>query len=111
VRNLMRTSSVAWPMLGLSCLLVLGCGDDEGSPSSPTAPTATDSAPTSSACVVGQVLRPGDSCTVGSDRFEVLSDGRGRYGCCITAGTGVNINGFVANRISGTNNWRVEQVP
>ena len=65
----------------------------------------------SSACFVGQVLRPGDSCTVGSDRFEVLSDGRGRYGCCITAGTGVNISGFVANRISGTNNWRVEQVP
>ena len=65
----------------------------------------------SSTCVVGQELRPGDSCTVGSDRFEVLSDGRGRYGCCITAGTGVNINRFVANRIGGTNNWRVERVP
>ena len=65
----------------------------------------------SGACFVGQELNPGDFCTVGSERFEVLADGRGRYGCCITAGTGVNINGFRANRISGTDTWRIEAVP
>ena len=60
------------------------------------------------ACRVALTLGPGGSCDVGSDRFEVLSDGRGRYGCCITAGTGVNVNGFRASRISGTNNWRID---
>ena len=63
------------------------------------------------ACRVELTLGPGGSCDVGSDRFEVLSDGRGRYGCCITAGTGVNVNGFRASRISGTNNWRIEALP
>ncbi|MCY3732332.1 MAG: hypothetical protein OXF98_13415, partial [Rhodospirillaceae bacterium] len=63
------------------------------------------------ACTVDLRLGPGGSCDVGSDRFQVLSDGRGRYGCCITAGTGININGFRANRISGTDNWRVEALP
>ena len=63
------------------------------------------------ACTVDLRLGPGGSCDVGSDRFEVLSDGRGRYGCCITAGTGININGFRANRISGTDNWRIEALP
>ena len=63
------------------------------------------------ACTVDLRLGPGGSCDVGSDRFEVLSDGRGRYGCCITAGTGISISGFRANRISGTDNWRIEAVP
>lgn len=63
------------------------------------------------ACRVGLTLGPGGSCDVGSDRFEVLSDGRGRYGCCITAGTGINVNGFRASRISGTNDWRVDALP
>ena len=72
------------------------------------APTTGSSSGT---CFVGQELRPGDSCTVGSDRFQVLSDGRGRYGCCITAGTGININGFRASRISGTDNWRIDALP
>jgi len=63
------------------------------------------------ACRVGLTLGPGGSCDVGSDRFEVLSDGRGRYGCCITAGTGINVNGFRANRISGTDNWRIDALP
>jgi len=63
------------------------------------------------ACRVGLTLGPGGSCDVGSDRFEVLSDGRGRYGCCITGGTGINVNGFRANRISGTNDWRVDALP
>ncbi len=63
------------------------------------------------ACTVGLRLGPGGSCDVGSERFQVLSDGRGRYGCCFTAGTGININGFRANRISGTDNWRIEALP
>ena len=65
----------------------------------------------SGACFVGQELNPGESCTAGSERFEVLDDGRGRYGCCITAGTGITVGGFSAKRISGTDTWRIEAVP
>ena len=57
------------------------------------------------------LLGPGGSCDVpGGDRFEVLEDGRGRYGF-ITAGTGITINQFSASRISGTDNWRIESLP
>lgn len=62
-------------------------------------------------CTIGMRLGPGGSCDVGSDRFQVLSDGRGRFGCCITAGTGINANGFRASRISGTDNWRIDALP
>ncbi|MYD63382.1 MAG: hypothetical protein F4W91_20290 [Gemmatimonadetes bacterium] len=62
-------------------------------------------------CTVGLVLGPGGSCDVGSDRFQVLSDGRGRYGSGITAGTGITLNDFKATRISGTNNWRIDGLP
>lgn len=62
------------------------------------------------ACRVGQVLGPGDACLVGSERFEVLADGRGRFGS-ITAGSGITINRFSAQRISGTDNWRIVSVP
>ena len=61
-------------------------------------------------CRVGQVLGPGESCTVGSDRFEVLPDGRGRMGF-ITAGTGITISRFSASRIPGTITWRIDPVP
>ena len=61
-------------------------------------------------CRVGQILNPGDSCTVGSDRFEVLPDGRGRFGF-ITAGTGITINRLSVNRIPGTNTWRIDSLP
>ena len=61
-------------------------------------------------CRVGMVLGPGGSCDVGTDRFQVLADGRGRFSF-ITAGTGITINEFRATRISGTNNWRIEGVP
>ena len=63
-----------------------------------------------SACRVGQVLSPGDSCTVGGETFEVLSDGSAMFGCCITVGQGITINNFRASRISGTNNWRIDSV-
>ena len=65
----------------------------------------------SGACFVGQELNPGKSCTVGAERFEVLEDGRGRYGCCITAGTGISVGGFSAQRIAGTDTWRIDAVP
>ena len=69
-----------------------------------TVAAATTSA---GACEVGQVLSPGESCTVGSDRFEVLSTGQGRLGF-ITAGTGITINNFSASRIPGTDTWRID---
>ena len=72
-----------------------------------TVAAATTSA---GSCRVGQILGPGDSCTIGSDLFEVLSDGRGRLGF-ITAGTGITVNRFSASRIPGTNTWRIDSVP
>jgi len=70
------------------------------------------------ACVVGLELSPGQFCTVdiprvsvGSNRFEVRSDGFGCYGGSICAGTGLNLSGFRATRISGTDNWRIEALP
>lgn len=65
------------------------------------------------ACRAGMVLGPGDSCTVGSERFEVLPDGRGRLGF-VTAGTGIYITvqdlSFAATRIPGTDTWRIDSV-
>ncbi len=105
---------------GLLAVAVLpfGCGDDPTP--SPTSPTITTTPPTttattttaSDACTVGQVVRPGQSCTFGSDRFEVGSNG---LGCVsngsVCAGTRLNINGFEASRISGTDNWRIDALP
>ena len=71
----------------------------------------------SDACRVGQELGPGDYCTVdipnisvGSNRFEVQADGRGCYGF-ICSGQSMNLNGFMASRISGTLRWRIDAVP
>ena len=71
----------------------------------------------SDACRVGQELDPGDYCTVdipgvslGSNRFEVRSDGRGCYGS-ICAGQSLNLNGFRASRIAGTSRWRIDAIP
>ena len=69
------------------------------------------------ACFVGQELSPGQSCTVdipnvnvGSNRFEVRSDGFGCYGN-ICAGTGMDLNGFQASKIEGTSRWRIDGLP
>ena len=69
-------------------------------------------------CVVGLELSPGQFCavdipgvSVGSNRFEVRSDGRGCYGASICAGNSLNLNGFRASRISGTNRWRIDALP
>jgi len=62
-------------------------------------------------CELEMLLGPGGSCDVpGGERFEVLDDGRGRYGF-ITAGTGITSNRFSARRVSGTDNWRIESLP
>ena len=72
---------------------------------------------TGDACSVGQELSSGQSCTVdipnvnvGSNRFEVRSDGSGCYGN-ICAGTSVNLNGFQASKIAGTSRWRIDALP
>ena len=68
-----------------------------------------------SACRVGMVLSPGDSCTVGEHRFSVTSGGRGCYrgpGLSLCAGGGsIPYNGFRASKISGTNDWRIDALP
>lgn len=62
-------------------------------------------------CELDMLLGLGGSCDVpGGERFEVLDDGRGRYGF-ITAGTGITINRFSVKRVSGTDNWRIESLP
>ncbi len=68
------------------------------------------------ACTVGQVVRPGNACRVGTHRFEVLVDGRARYHGVVTVTLGLNqtritVNGFSAERISDTNDWRVVSLP
>ena len=77
----------------------------------------TAAAAQSDACRVGQELGPGDYCTVdipnvsvGTDRFEVRSDGTGCYGF-ICSGRSVNLNGFEASRITGTSRWRIDALP
>ena len=72
--------------------------------------TVPATALSSSACSVGQELNPGESCTVGSDRFEVLENGSGRLGN-VTAGAGILVDDFSARRISGTDTWRILTVP
>ena len=71
----------------------------------------------SDACRVGQELDPGDYCTVdipginvGTNRFEVTSEGRGCYGG-ICAGRSLNLSGFEASRITGTSRWRIDALP
>ena len=71
----------------------------------------------SDACRVGQELDPGDYCTVnipnvsvGTDRFEVRSDGTGCYGF-ICSGRSIDLNGFEASRITGTSRWRIDALP
>ena len=51
-------------------------------------------------CEVGMELGPGGSCDVpGGERFQVLENGSGQYGCCFTVGNSININRFSARRI------------
>ncbi len=68
-------------------------------------------------CRVDQVLSPGQSCSVdvpgvsvGSNVFEVTSDGRGCFGS-ICSGGSININGFRASRVEDTSNWRIDSLP
>ena len=68
------------------------------------------------ACFVGQVLSPGQSCTlndipginVGSNTFRVTSEGRGCVGG-ICAGTGLNLNDFSATKSGDT--WTIVSLP
>ena len=71
----------------------------------------------SDACRVGQELDPGDYCTVdipgvnvGTNRFEVRSDGQGCYGS-ICSGQSLNLSGFRASRAAGTSRWRIDALP
>ena len=59
-------------------------------------------------CFVGQELRPGQSCTYGSNTFRVTSAGQGCVGG-ICAGTGLYLNDFSATRSGDT--WTIVSVP
>ena len=62
------------------------------------------------ACTVDLVLGPGGACDIGSERFRILSDGRGRYGS-ISSGQGIATDGFGASRIPSSDAWRIAVVP
>ena len=70
-------------------------------------------------CRIAMELGPGESCTVDipfitgtSNVFEVKADGSACWGggFCATTG-GLNLNGFEANRIQGTDRWRIDGLP
>ena len=91
---------------GLSATLSFSVTVEE--PPRPAGPITTHAG----SCELEMLLGPGGSCNVtGGERFRVLENGRGQYGCCITAGTGITINRFSAKRVSGTDNWRIESLP
>ena len=78
---------------------------------------AAPGAAQSDGCRVGQELGPGDYCTVdipnisvGTNRFEVRSDGHGCYGG-ICSGNAMNLNGFEASRITDTSRWPIDALP
>ena len=108
------------PVEGGTATVTVTARDPGGlSAAQPIAVTVTGGGPPpGGACVAGMVLSPGQFCTVdipgfsfGSNRFEVTSDGRGCYGGSFCAGNSLNLNGFRASRISGTDNWRIDAVP
>ena len=67
-------------------------------------------------CTVGQVLGPEQECSVGTDTFEVMSDG---FGCLIEpdgvnrkcSNNEVTKGGFSASNIDDTLNWRIDSMP
>ena len=79
-----------------------GCGDDMMEPGD--------------TCNVGQVLGPGQECSVGGDTFEVMSDG---FACLIEpdglswecSNNEVTKGGFSASNIDDTLDWRVDSMP
>ena len=90
-------------------------GDLPATTSSQAVPTTTRVTTTSAAapvgaCRTGQVLSPGDSCTVDSNVFEVRSDGSACYGGGICVGTGLQLNQFQASRVAASDDWRIESV-
>ena len=72
------------------------------------------------ACAAGLELSPGQFCSVHipgivlssaqRKRFEILDDGRGCYGD-FCAGFGLNLNGFRASKVWGTDRWRIDALP
>lgn len=97
---------------------LVGCSDN-ASPASPSSRLAPASpVPTFSnlgSCRAGMTVRPLESCAVTSVYvFKVMSDGRGCYpgdNSCASGGFSGSIGNvsFEAERISGTNNWRIEK--
>ena len=72
--------------------------------------------PTGPACTVGQLLSPGEFCTVvipgfslTDNRFRVTSDGRGCYEVLCVDGS-LSLNGFVATKQSD-GRWRIDALP
>ena len=71
---------------------------------------------TGPACTVGQLLSPGEFCTVvipgfslTDNRFRVTSDGRGCYEVLCVDGS-LSLNGFVATKQSD-GRWRIDALP
>ena len=81
-------------------------------------PATTTRPASGGACRSGQVLSPGDFCTVAvpnvssdSNRFEVQPDGSACYGGGVCLGQGIQMGQFSAKRIAGGKDWRIESAP
>ena len=104
-------------------LATMNCGGGDKNPvdSNPPIPTEplaplTPPAPVTpadpSACMVGQMLSPGERCKVGSGWFSVTDDGAGLFtdaGVSISVGQGITLGSFKARHVGG-GQWIVDAV-
>lgn len=98
-------TSLACGLLALAWGYVAACGGDDKM-------TEPDGDP----CSVGEVLGPGQECSVGPDTFEVMADGL----ACLIEPDGVSRKcsnkdlakgGFSASNIDDTLDWRINSMP
>ena len=91
----------------------------EATPAEVDAVVGEAAAASGGSCRSGQMLSPGDSCTViglsgivgDSNQFEIQSDGYGCYGGTMCSGQSMQLNQFRAERTDGGNDWLIEPVP
>ncbi|MDE2974614.1 MAG: hypothetical protein OXU64_07850 [Gemmatimonadota bacterium] len=98
-------TSLACGLLALAWGSVAACGGDD---------KMTE--PDGDLCSVGEVLGPGEECSVGADTFEVMADG---LACLIEPDGGswecstreLARGGFSASNIDDTLDWRIDSMP
>ena len=114
VSTLLRAPSSDGTYYYGACVDAVSRESDTGNNCSAGAPLEVGS--TGPACTVGQLLSPGEFCTVvipgfslTDNRFRVTSDGRGCYEILCVDGS-LSLNGFVATKQSD-GRWRIDALP